>query len=311
MDEKIAKLKEFITEKSSNPNFTHHKWFVTWHLEIVERIAEDLLRHYPDADKDIVRAMVWMHDYGKIIDFDSQYSHEHVDTGRTELVKLGFNEDLANTVAKNIKILDAKVNLHTSPIEVQIVSSADGCSHLVGPFIRLYWWQNPQQPYQEIMAENIRKLTGDWDKKVVLPEARRAYQKRHDISIEQSGQLPESLDRGADESVDSVNFYVSNLDKSVAFYADTLGLTLDYRQGDKYASFIIGQVNLGLKKAAADREKPGSQTIILTTHDAHKKYAQALQNGLQIHTELSDVSWGVWFSISDPDGNLIEYLQRK
>lgn len=193
MNENIAKVKELVRAKASNPEFIHYKWFAKWHLEVVESIAEGFLKHYLDADKDVVRVMVWMRDYGKIIDFDSQYAHEHVDNGRAELVGLGFSEEFAGRVAEGIKILDAKVDLDKAPIEVQIVSSADGCSHITGPFLGLYWWENPQKSHEEIMAGNLRKITGDWDKKVVLPEARRAFQHHYDVSREQSGELSESF----------------------------------------------------------------------------------------------------------------------
>jgi len=112
--------------------------------------------------------------------------------------------------------------------------------------------------------------------------------------------------------LDSVNFYSSDIPRSVAFYTDVLGLALDYRQGDDYAAFLFTNgVRLGVKRAVEEREIPGAQTLIISSHDANGDYAAAQEKELKVHHPLSDDPWGLWFSVLDPDGNLIEYLQRK
>lgn len=191
MDNKIQTLRDVIAKKASSQTFVHHKWFTKWHLEIVEHIATQLLAHYPEADGNTVIVMVWMHDYGKIVNFASQYDHALVDEGKNMLIELGFDPQFAEKVAANIKNLDSKTNIDQSNIETQIVSSADGCPHLVGPFISLYWRENPDKEFEELMKENERKLSVDWDKKVTLKEARQAYQAMHDIEIRKAlGSVP-------------------------------------------------------------------------------------------------------------------------
>jgi hypothetical protein len=191
MEDKIQALREFIQVKAASKEFVHHKWFAHWHLELVEKISLQLHAHYPDADQDIIRVMAWLHDYGKIIDFDNQHDHKYVDEGKNILLNLGFNEHFAQEVADNIKRHDSKLNIDQANIETQIVSSSDGCSHLVGPFISLYWWENPGKSLEAIMEENARKLRVDWDKKVTLPEARSAYKALHDSEFNKSqGVIP-------------------------------------------------------------------------------------------------------------------------
>ncbi len=186
MEELLNKLRVLITEKAANPTFVHHKWFVKWHLEIVETLSRDMLKYYPEADEATLIALSWMHDYGKIIDFDTQYSHAHVEAGRQEMIRLGFDEAFATKVADSIKIFDKKDHIENESIEIRIVSSADACSHLVGPWVSLYWHENPETSFETIMKENVRKLGGEWGLKVTIPEAMQAYQQLHDAVMLQA-----------------------------------------------------------------------------------------------------------------------------
>lgn len=194
MQDKIAQFKQHVIEASANPEFVHHKWFVQWHLEIVERIADELLEKYPEADANLVRLMVWLHDYGKILDFDNQYSMT-LSAGKDKLLELGFDEAFATTAVKNIATLDRKMveELRDAPIEVQIVSSADGCSHMVGPFLDLWWHENPTKPFEELMSDNRYKLDKDWNRKIVLPEARVAFESYRNFLLQQTGELPQKF----------------------------------------------------------------------------------------------------------------------
>lgn len=195
MDDLIKKLKGHVMELSNNNlKFKHHDWFVKYHLVIVEKIAHELCEKYTSADKDVVTVMVWMHDYGKIVDFDNQYSLT-LTAGKDKLLELGFPEDFTNTVLNYIEILDKKENLiaDTTPIEIKIVSSSDGAAHHVGPFYYLWWHENPGKNFEELMEDNVRKLNKDWDKKIVLPEVIQAFSARRDFLLEQTGTMPEKF----------------------------------------------------------------------------------------------------------------------
>ena len=112
--------------------------------------------------------------------------------------------------------------------------------------------------------------------------------------------------------LDSVVFYSSDIRVIADYYQNRIGLELEYSQGDKYVSFKFENgVRLGIKRATESREVPGSQTLFVGVEDAKAEYDKALDKGLDIHKELANESWGVEFSVLDPDGNKIEYLQRK
>lgn len=191
MHDRIDAFKAHVKRASANPKFRHHTWFVKYHLEIVERIASELLTTYTDADVDIVMVLVWLHDFGKTLDYDNQYETT-LTAGRSKLNELGFDDAFIETVVGYAALIDQKlvVDLHEAPIEVQIVSSADAASHHVGPFFHLYWWENSNMTPEELMASNRAKTMKDWERKMVLPEVRNAFEARHKAVLEHSGEFP-------------------------------------------------------------------------------------------------------------------------
>src|SRR5581483_1086944 len=197
MQEKLLAFKQHVIEMASNPDFVHHKWFVKWHLEIVEKIANELCELHAEADKDLTEVMVWLHDYGKILNFDREYARDLLDKGRDKLVELGFSQGFANKAADYIEMHDKcqEIDLRQAPIEVQISSTADGCSHMVGPFIPIFWHEATDKTFvnktfEELMELNRKKLEKDWNHKIVLPEARKAFELRCTFLKQQAGELP-------------------------------------------------------------------------------------------------------------------------
>jgi hypothetical protein len=190
---KINKLEKIVSNASKNPNFIHHKCFLNYHLKIVEKIASELCEIHKETDKDIVSTLVWIHDYGKILNFDNRYQ-ETINSGRKILSELGFPEDFSGKVIKYAEMVDKKMemDLHNAPIEVKIISSADAASHLVGPFYALWWYEHPDKDPERLTQDNAAKAIKDWQRKIVLPEVKEAFKGRYNFLLEQCGIFPEN-----------------------------------------------------------------------------------------------------------------------
>ncbi len=187
--ELLRVFKKEVTTSIINPKFIHHAWFLRYHLIIVEKIALEICNYYPQADKNIVLLLVWLHDYGKIIDFHNQYKTT-LSIGKKKLLMLGFPQEIVEKTIMYIAILDRKSDITQAPIEVQVVSSADGAAHLVGPFYAIYWKEHYNYMVEKLMKENKRKALIDWNKKIVLPEVKKAFLSRHSQLLERCGKFP-------------------------------------------------------------------------------------------------------------------------
>lgn len=182
--DQIILLKEQVIHDCTNPNFIHSAWYVEHHLSIVETITLELLERYPQADADICLCMVWLHDYGKILKSTQKFK---TDAGNYTLVaskelmrKIKFDNKKIETVLKGIELIDNAGNsdLSKASIEVQIVSSADGASHFIGPFFPIFWHENPNLTIDEIILGGKKnygttsKAEYDFKKKIILKEVK-------------------------------------------------------------------------------------------------------------------------------------------
>jgi len=111
----------------------------------------------------------------------------------------------------------------------------------------------------------------------------------------------------------NVTVYVSNMDRAVRFYSETLGLKLAYRFGDHWASIEAGKgLTIGLHPESPQSRagRKGSMSIGLelsaSIHDAVK----VLKNkGVRFNGPVHEDKSGAFASFEDPDGNPLYLAQ--
>jgi len=125
----------------------------------------------------------------------AKYYTMTLEKGPEKLTEIGFDADTVNKAIQAVATIDRKdrQELENAPIEIKIVSSADAASHHTGPFFAVYWYENTDKSIEQLMADGVIKTTKDWDRKMVLPEVRAAFEQRHQLILEQNGQLPEKF----------------------------------------------------------------------------------------------------------------------
>lgn len=193
MQDQISKFKNVVIENFSRKDFKYHEWMVDYHLKIVERIALELCDIYTGADRDVVQALVWFHDFGKPLNEENERAVT-LSEGPKVMLQCGFTQEFIDTVVEDWKLMEKKneIDIRTTPIETQIVSSADGCSHFTGVFYPSYFNEDGDN-FATTQKHLIEKIEKDWKRKIVLPEAQKAFEGRYLRAKEMLGEFPEKF----------------------------------------------------------------------------------------------------------------------
>lgn len=191
MEENLTKFRDIVIANFSRQDFTYHEWMVDYHLKIVEKIALELCDIYQEADRDIVQALVWFHDFGKPLDEENERAVT-ITEGPKVMLECGFSQDFIDKVVERWQLMEKKneIDIRTTPIETQIVSSADGASHFTGVFYPSYFNENGDNlaTTQKHLRDKIEK---DWQRKIVLPEVQKAFESRYLRAKEMLGEFPD------------------------------------------------------------------------------------------------------------------------
>jgi len=107
---------------------------------------------------------------------------------------------------------------------------------------------------------------------------------------------------------DCVFYYVSDLDRAIQFYTETLGLTLTSR--DAVARFDIDGMLFELVPMddAAMLSGQGNARLTLAVDDIHQATAELASRGVTV-SDIHAVSNGLLTAFGDPDGNEIVLWQ--
>ena len=109
------------------------------------------------------------------------------------------------------------------------------------------------------------------------------------------------------KAVDFVQYTVDDLDVSLPFYRDTLGLHLEkHLEEHGWAEFAVPPTTLALREAEAD-ERPGvsdgGAAVALAVDDVGAATEELREEGASVLQEPVDTGVCVIATVSDPDGN--------
>jgi catechol 2,3-dioxygenase-like lactoylglutathione lyase family enzyme len=108
--------------------------------------------------------------------------------------------------------------------------------------------------------------------------------------------------------IDAVFYQVCNMDRSVGFYSDVLGLELARREGNDWAEFNAGGATLALSGELAVAPQKGGATVVLRAEDLDA-LSSKLDAAEASRGPVEDMGGARMLSFHDPDGNEIIAIQ--
>lgn len=121
------------------------------------------------------------------------------------------------------------------------------------------------------------------------------------------------------KGIHGVRYQVKDVVRSVAFYTQHLGFTLEHQQPPAFASVSIGGAQILLSGPGASGSRPmpdglqqepgGWNRVVLKVADLPAFVAELKKAGLRFRNELESGPGGRQIQIEDPDGNPIELFE--
>ncbi|MCD4733569.1 VOC family protein [bacterium] len=94
-----------------------------------------------------------------------------------------------------------------------------------------------------------------------------------------------------------------DLERSVKFYGEQLGLSLKYRLAESEAAFDCGGVELVLRKREQTSEATAEIVLELSTRDIFAAWKQLGRRGVSFDEEPTERSGSFCVPFTDPDGH--------
>ena len=114
--------------------------------------------------------------------------------------------------------------------------------------------------------------------------------------------------------VDFVMLSVSDMDRSLTFYRDTLGLKPAAQWPPSWCEFDAGKTTIAIAKPPSEAPQPpynGGTSVALAVPDAKAAMEELRAKGVTILQDVEESSVCFMGLIADPDGNLLWLHQRK
>jgi len=121
------------------------------------------------------------------------------------------------------------------------------------------------------------------------------------------------------KSIHGVRYQVSDVARSVAFYTEHLGFTLEHQQLPAFASVSLDGAQILLSGPGASGSRPmpdgrsqqpgGWNRVVLKVADLPRVIDEFRKAGLRFRNDMESGPGGRQIQIEDPDGNPIELFE--
>jgi catechol 2,3-dioxygenase-like lactoylglutathione lyase family enzyme len=111
--------------------------------------------------------------------------------------------------------------------------------------------------------------------------------------------------------IDHVYYWTRDMDASVAFYRDVVGLTLVRREGNEWAEFEAGPIKLALHGSDGSLASGGG-TVVFRVDDLDGTRWVLEQRGAAFDDYVGEVEGLARFAtFRDPDGNPLQVIEYR
>ena len=121
------------------------------------------------------------------------------------------------------------------------------------------------------------------------------------------------------KGVHGIRYQVKDVARSVAFYTEQLGFTVDHQQLPAFASVSLSDVSMLLSGPGASGSRPlpdgrlqepgGWNRVVLKVSDLSGLIAALKAAGLRFRNDMETGPGGRQIQVEDPDGNPIELFE--
>lgn len=111
--------------------------------------------------------------------------------------------------------------------------------------------------------------------------------------------------------VTNVYYVVPDMNAALAFYRDTLGLTVKFQDGEKWTQFDVGGTQVALATPAPGQVEPGQNaTVVMQVDDLAAVRDELATQGIAVSDVIGMGDHGSFFTCRDPAGNVVQFFAR-
>lgn len=112
--------------------------------------------------------------------------------------------------------------------------------------------------------------------------------------------------------VDNAHYWTKDMDGTVAFYRDVLGLDLRVQMGEDWAEFDVAGTTVALHGTREGHAPPqDGATVVFEVEDLESEMNRLRGRRVDFEGEVSEVpGYGRFVSFRDPEGNLLQIFER-